>query len=80
MKKFIENLGKRIAALILKLAGFEGLFFAIATVALFKGKIPPDIWRDVGGICAGIKTFQLLKGIAADKKLTDQADQGVPKP
>lgn len=78
MGKFLKNFFRRAAGLILKLCGFEGLIFLIATKAMFMKIMTPETWVGAAAIAAGIKTYQTYKGLAQDAKLNND-DKGDPK-
>jgi hypothetical protein len=75
MAKFFKAFFKRLGGLILKLCGFEGLIFLIATKAMFMKIMTPETWVGAAAIAAGIKTYQAYKGLAQDIKLNDQGEQ-----
>ena len=66
--EFLNQVLNRLKALVLKLTGFEGLIWITATVAFFKGILPPDPWILLSLGASGIKTFQHYKDAAATVK------------
>jgi hypothetical protein len=72
MGDFLKRFFKRVGGLLLKLAGFEGLIFLIATKAMFMKIMTPETWVGAAAICAGIKTYQAYKGLAQDIKINNQ--------
>lgn len=70
MKTFKAAIRQRAAGLILKIIGFEGLVFGLATYAFFKGLMGPEYWLGAAALASGVKTYQALRGVANDAKIT----------
>lgn len=75
MGKFFKAIIKRMEGLLLKIIGFEGLVFAIATKAMFDKFMSPEIWLATAALAAGVKTYQAKNGLAHDIKLNQDGDK-----
>lgn len=76
MKSFFIKVGKRLEALILKLLGFEGILFIVATHAMYNKVITDSVWLVLTLGCSGVKTYQAYKGISQDIKISKGDNNG----
>ncbi|MFA4971756.1 MAG: hypothetical protein WC683_04035 [bacterium] len=57
LKELLASIPKRAAELLIKLLGFKGLIFIVATGLLYAGKIDEWGWITVAGMVIGEKAI-----------------------